>query len=188
MYLYNYLSYQVSLNGIWRWPATRHRSTLGPPINEPSIPLDSWRGILARGGGSPSCPLPGDLRLQSFLELGFRSVGDNAFTPTRAKAGKPWMVVVRLALPYLPCPNTLAGVDRIQNCRSVRFFAHRAQVHQVSLNGIWRWRATRHRSTLGPPIDEPSILLDLWRGILARGGALPPVHCLVTSVYSRFWS
>ena len=38
------------LFGIWRWPATRHRSTLGPPIDEPSIPLDSWRGILARGG------------------------------------------------------------------------------------------------------------------------------------------
>ena len=27
-----------------------------------------------------------------------------------------------------------------------------------------------HRSMLGPPIDEPSILLDSWRGILARGG------------------
>ena len=83
-------------------------------------------------------PLPGDLRLRSFLELGFRSVGDNAVTPTRAKAGKPQMVGMQLALPYFPCLNTLAGVNRIQNCRSVRFFAHRAQVHQVSLNGIWR--------------------------------------------------
>ena len=83
-------------------------------------------------------PLPDDLRLRSFLELGFRLVGDNAVMPTRAKAGKPWMMGMRLALPYFPCPNTLEGVDKIQNCSSARFFAHRAQVHQVSLNGIWR--------------------------------------------------
>ena len=116
--------------------------------------------ILARGG-SPSYPLPSDLLLQWFLKLGFRSVGDNVVTPMRAKAGNPWMVGVRLAFPYFPCPNTQSGVDRIQNCRSVRIFAHRAQVHQVSLNDIWRWPATRHRSMLGPPIDELSILLDL---------------------------
>ena len=128
--------HKVSLNGIWRWLATHHRSMLGPSIDEPSIPLDSWRGILARWGGSPSCPWPGALRLRSFLELGFRLVGNNAVMPTRAKAGKPWMVGVCLALPYFPCPNTLAGVDRIQNFRSVMFFVHRAQVHQVSLNGI----------------------------------------------------
>ena len=41
--------------------------------------------------------------------LGFRSVGDNAITPTRAKAGKPWMVGMRLALPYFPCPNMLGS-------------------------------------------------------------------------------
>ena len=45
-----------------------------------------------------------------------------------------------------------------------------------------------HRSMLGPSIDEPSIPLDSWRGILARGGPLPPVHFLVTFVYSGFWS
>ena len=83
---------------------------------------------------------------------------------------KPRMVGIRLAFPYFPCPNMLAGVDRIQNFRSMRFFAHRAQVHHVSLNGIWRWPATGYRSMLGPPIDERLIPLDLWQGILARGG------------------
>ena len=43
-----------------------------------------------------------------------------------------------------------------------------------------------HRSMLGPPIDEPSIPLDSWRGILARGVPLPPLHFPVTSVYGRF--
>ena len=60
------------------------------------------------------------------------------FTPMRDKIEKPQKVRILLAFPYFPCPNTLAGVDRIENCRSVRFFAHLAQVHEVSLNGIWR--------------------------------------------------
>ena len=60
------------------------------------------------GGASPSYPFLDDLRLRCFLKLGFRSVGDNAVTLTRAKAGKPQMVGMRLALPYFPCPNTLA--------------------------------------------------------------------------------
>ena len=81
------------------------------------------------GGASPSSPLLDDLCLRWFLKLGFRSVGDNAVTPMRAKAGKPRMVGVRLALPYFPCPNTLAAVDRIQNFHSVRFFVHRDQVN-----------------------------------------------------------
>ena len=45
-----------------------------------------------------------------------------------------------------------------------------------------------HRSMLEPPIDEPSIPLDSWRGILARGGPLPPLHCPMTSFYGGFWS
>ena len=138
----------MSLNSIWRWPATHHRSMLRPLIDKPSIPLDSWRGILARGA-SPSCPFPSDLHLRWFLKLWFCLVGDNAVTPTRAKVGKPRTVWMQLALPYFPCPNTLAGVEGIHNCRSVRFFAHQAQVHQVSLNDIWRWPTTRHRSMLG---------------------------------------
>ena len=80
--------------------------------------------------------MPGDLHLRWFLKLGFRSVGDNAVTPMRAKAGKPQMVGMRLELPYFPCPNKLAGVDKIQNCLSVRFFVHWTEVHEVSLNGI----------------------------------------------------
>ena len=67
-------------------------------------------------------PLPSDLRLRSFLELGFCSIGDNAVTPTRAKFINPRMVGMQLALPYFPCPNMLAGVDEIQNCCSVNFF------------------------------------------------------------------
>ena len=62
--------HQVSLKGIWRWPATHHRSMLRPPIDEPSIPLDSWCGILAKGA-SPSYPLLDSLHLRWFLKLGF---------------------------------------------------------------------------------------------------------------------
>ena len=58
--------------------------------------------------------------------------------PMRDKIGKSCTVVLWLELPYFPCPNMLSRVDRIQNCGSVRFFVHRAQVHQVSLNDIWR--------------------------------------------------
>ena len=136
----------------------------------------------------PACPFLDDLHLRQFLKLGFCSVGENAITPMRAKVGKPWTVGMRLMLPYFSCPNMLAGVEGIKNCGSMTFFAHREQVHQVSLNSIWRWPATRHRSMFEPPIDEPSIPLDSWRGILDRGGSLPPVHFPVTSVYGRFWS
>ena len=51
---------------------------------------------------------------------------------------KPQMVGMWLALPYFPYPNMLARVDEIQKCSSVTFFVHQAQVHKVSLNGIWR--------------------------------------------------
>ena len=44
------------------------------------------------------------------------------FMPMRAKLGKPWMVGLRLELPYFPFPKTLARVDYIQNCCSVAFF------------------------------------------------------------------
>ena len=60
------------------------------------------------------------------------------FMPMRAKIGKPCTVGMRLEFPYFPCPNMLAGVDKIQNCRNVTFFAHKAEVHQVSLNDIWK--------------------------------------------------
>ena len=83
------------------------------------------------------------------------------FMPMRAKLGKTWMMGMQLEFPYFPCPNTLVGIDEIQNCGSVIFFTHRVEIHQVSLNGIWRWLATHHRSMLGPLIDEPLISLDL---------------------------
>ena len=47
------------------------------------------------------------------------------FMPMRAKLGKPWMVGLRLALPYGPFPNTLAGVDRIKNRLAMWVFAPR---------------------------------------------------------------
>ena len=60
------------------------------------------------------------------------------FTPMRAKLEKPQNVRMRLVLTYFPCPNTLVGVDEIQNCGFMTFFAHREQVHKVSVNDIWR--------------------------------------------------
>ena len=60
------------------------------------------------------------------------------FMPMRAKIGKTWMVGMWFALPYFPFPNMLTGVDGIQNCSFVTFFAHQEHIHQVSLDDIWR--------------------------------------------------
>ena len=79
----------------------------------------------------------------------------------------------------------LAGFDRIQNWGTLTFFAHEAQVHQVSMNGMWRWPDPHHKSNLGPLIDESFIPLDSKRGILSRGGPLAPVNFLITSIYGR---
>ena len=47
------------------------------------------------------------------------------FMPTRAKLGKLQMVELKLALPYGPFPNTLAGADRIENHLVVWVFVPR---------------------------------------------------------------
>ena len=93
------------------------------------------------------------------------------FMPTRAKIGKPQMVGMRFTLPYFPCPKMLLGFEGIQNYGFVMFFAHRAQVHQMSLNDMWRWPAIRHILMLGLLINRPLVLFDSWHGILARGAS-----------------
>ena len=58
-----------------------------------------------------------------------------------ANDGQTWKVAESgdtVGISIFPMNKHIAGVDGIQNFCSVRFFAHQAQVHQVSLNGIWR--------------------------------------------------
>ena len=107
------------------------------------------------------------------------------FMPMRDKIGKPHTMGLSLVFSYFPCPKMLVGIDKIQNWGTLTFFVHNAQVHQVSMNGMWRWPGTHHKSNLGPLIDESLILLDSKCGISARGAS--PTWPLAGELHIRWF-